>query len=251
MASLVAYSESDSSSSDEDAGPCKRQRVGDAPTWTRNFAHVDGNWPSYVYFNGAVLRKNCHLIPIVVPMTAPMRTMMEHAIEQVDKAYAGRSLELISMDDPRSRPKKDTNENPSFHLSLSRTFVLTFDQIEPFVKALRLALKYRKRQRVGFQGHRILINDERTRLFAAIPVIQGKAEVCHIIACVDRVMVEFGLEPYYANPVPHVSVASTPVVPDENAVETKASTPPPVVYHDCSVVAVTIGNKHYQIPLLR
>ncbi|KDO29846.1 hypothetical protein SPRG_19728 [Saprolegnia parasitica CBS 223.65] len=235
---LVAYSES--SSSDEDEAPAKRQRVAPPIAWTRTFAHVDGNWPSYVYF--------------AVPLTPAMEAMKTFAMTMTDAAYPKHALGLVPLDEKRSKvlPKdSDGDEDPSsLHLSLSRTFVLRYEQIEPFVQALRIALKYRKRQRIGLQGHRILINDEKTRLFAATPVVRGKLEICHIIACVDRCMRQFDLAPYYSDPIPHVSVASTPIVPSVDAKVEMEMAPPPMVLVDCDAVAVTIGNKQFHIPLL-
>ncbi|EQC25019.1 hypothetical protein SDRG_17096 [Saprolegnia diclina VS20] len=237
---LVAYSES-SSSSDEDEAPAKRQRVAPPIAWTRTFAHVDGNWPSYVYF--------------AVPLTPAMEAMKTFAMTMADAAYPKHTLGLVPLGDPRSKGAKGNDgdgdqDSSSLHLSLSRTFVLRYEQIEPFVQALRVALKYRKRTRVVLQGHRILVNDEKTRLFAATPLVRGKPEICHIIACVDRCMRQFDLPPYYSDPIPHVSVASTPFVPSVEAEVAIEITPPPMVLIDCDAVAVTIGNKQFHIPLL-
>ncbi|OQR94620.1 hypothetical protein THRCLA_22222 [Thraustotheca clavata] len=229
MNALVEYS---SSSEEEEELVTKKRKIEreEEHIWIRNFAHVDGNWPSYVYFK--------------VEMTNAMETMIKFSMEQTEKSFTT-ILNLVRMDDPRAT--KD--EFDGFHLSLSRTFVLKYDQIQFFVKELTAKLKYRKRLRIGLRGHQVLINDERTRLFSTIPVISGVQEMCHVIECVDRCMVQFGLSPYYANPIPHVSVASTVIAPEEKAIELEARAPP-TVFVDCNEVSVTIGNKYYSIPLL-
>ncbi|KAF0698478.1 Aste57867_10901 [Aphanomyces stellatus] len=231
MSALVSYSDSDDvSSSDEDAcSPVKkRQKKDDTPQWTRNFPHVDGNWPSYVYFK--------------VPMTSTMRTMMHAAMEDT-QARADSPLSLVQMDN-------DDDDDTSLHLSLSRTFVLKFEQIEPFVQALRLALKYRKRFRVSFHGHRVLLNDELTRLFVTIPVSSGKVDVVRVIRCVDTALARFGLQEYYADPIPHLSVASSTTILPSLCDQDDTSAPPPPVHFDFVHVHATIGNKHFSIPLL-
>ncbi|ETV68637.1 hypothetical protein, variant 2 [Aphanomyces astaci] len=191
-ATLVAYSDSgsDLESDEDDLRTKKRPRVEERSTsaaWTRTFPHVDGNWPSYVSFQ--------------VHPTKLMRKMAEYAMHQAQARAGLTDLQLVPMESP-STENSDGNDQAKaesmFHLSLSRTFVLTRAQIDPFVAALRLALRYRKRLRVSVQGLRVLINDERTRLFATVPVVSGAADVCHVIRCVDKCLAQFHREVYYA-----------------------------------------------------
>ncbi|CAK4717124.1 hypothetical protein LEN26_006492 [Aphanomyces euteiches] len=230
---LVSYSDSSVTSDDEDEDetlpPVKRHKRSSSPQWIRNFPHVDGNWPSYVYFR--------------VPMTAAMQAMTKFAMERVQR-HASTILNLVPI---------DTDEENALHLSLSRTFVLKYAQIQPFVQALRLAVKYRKSFRAGFQGHQVLINDEQTRLFVTVPVLSGKVDVCHVIRCVDVAMAQFNLQEYYSDPIPHVSVAaSTTIMPTlrESPNDREADNVPPCAYVDLTHIHATIGNKHFSIPLL-
>ncbi|ETW07260.1 hypothetical protein H310_01824 [Aphanomyces invadans] len=197
MATLVAYSDSGESESDEDGAvhTKKRQRVeqtADEVRWIRSFPHVDGNWPSYISFQ--------------VHPSKLMREMADYAMQLAQTRAAPMDLRLVPIESPYSEPSKESDVDSTggvFHLSLSRTFVLKRAEIDPFIRALRLALRYRKRLRVGVQGLRVLVNDERTRLFVTVPVVAGAADVCHVIRCVDKCMQQFDLAVYYAVRRPH------------------------------------------------
>ncbi|ETV68638.1 hypothetical protein, variant 3 [Aphanomyces astaci] len=165
-ATLVAYSDSgsDLESDEDDLRTKKRPRVEERSTsaaWTRTFPHVDGNWPSYVSFQGTylpapsvrrhALSLTCSCVHISVHPTKLMRKMAEYAMHQAQARAGLTDLQLVPMESP-STENSDGNDQAKaesmFHLSLSRTFVLTRAQIDPFVAALRLALRYRKRYSV-------------------------------------------------------------------------------------------------------
>lgn len=106
---------------DQNAGAKrKREHEGSRPQWKRVFPHVDGQWPSHVR--------------IGIPLDEPVRRHVDGIIAGARK-IVGEEVAVIPIVD------EDVGE---LHLSLSRPFVLTHDQIRPFVDALRSALKWRK-----------------------------------------------------------------------------------------------------------
>ncbi len=65
---------------------------------------------------------------------------------------------------------------------------------------------------------RYLVNDLRDRAFLALLLDEHSRSGLRLrqwIAGVDRVFGQFGLAPYYENPLPHVSVAWTSALPSE------------------------------------
>ncbi|XP_050745102.1 U6 snRNA phosphodiesterase 1 isoform X2 [Drosophila biarmipes] len=104
----------------------------------RSFKHERGNWATYVY----------------VPAAA--------CADQLEEFQAEAIAHL--------KPHVELQANDSLHLSLSRTVVLQYHQIDEFSRSLQTALN----SSVGFtatlQGLRIYTNEERTRTFIAAPL---------------------------------------------------------------------------------
>jgi len=102
------------------------------------------------------------------------------------------------------------HEEEQLHMSLSRPFVLQRHQITPFVSQLTRALQQSMQHgafTVGLGACGLLGNDDCSRLFAALFVTRNAQRLVALIRAVDTALASFGLQPYYANPVPHVSVA--------------------------------------------
>lgn len=149
----------------------KRKRGSEVP-WVRAFAHVDGNWPSHVHVSigdDAELRALCARV-----ISGAQQTIVD---------TGGSDSALVPMDD--------------YHLSLSRPFVLQYDQIGAFVDELRAALKWRRRFVVALSGGTVLVNDEQTRSFLALCVSGGEKELVATVKCVDKCMKQFALPLYY------------------------------------------------------
>lgn len=163
-------SESDNVPDDGGVVGQKRKR-GPVLPWTRAFPHVDGNWPSHVN--------------ISIAGDATFHALCSTLIDRVQGIAAAGGAALVAMGDA------------DCHLSLSRPFVLTFDQIEPFVGALRAALKWRRRFFISLRGATILLNDDKTRSFLALRVRDGEQEVINTVKCVDKCMKQFSLSTYY------------------------------------------------------
>jgi hypothetical protein len=104
----------------------KRRRDADdsPPKWKRAFAHVDGNWPSHV--------------KVEITPTDEVTRLVDGVVARA-QSVIGDAFTLVPM------ARQSDDEHCGLHLSLSRPFVLEYDQIEVFVEALRAALKWRSR----------------------------------------------------------------------------------------------------------
>lgn len=107
----------------------KRKRP-DEPQWKRAFPHVDGNWPSHVRID--------------IPVTEELREMAKCAIDRAQE-LVGENVTLVPFEELRLGESSSTGSGGGLHLSLSRAFILTYDQIEGFVDSLHTALKWRQR----------------------------------------------------------------------------------------------------------
>jgi hypothetical protein len=91
--------------------------------WKRTFAHVDGNWPSHIKVN--------------IPVAGDILRLIKHVLDEA-RCVLGDALGIVSI-------LNESVDGGELHLSLSRPFVLTYDQIDEFVDKLKSALKWRTR----------------------------------------------------------------------------------------------------------
>ncbi|KAH8292979.1 hypothetical protein KR054_002169 [Drosophila jambulina] len=141
----------------------------------RTFKHERGNWASYVY----------------VPVTA--------CAEQLEEFQA----EAIAHLDPELK----LQGNESLHLSLSRTVVLQYHQIDEFSRSLQTALNSSTGFTATLQGLRIYTNEERTRTFVSAPLDAAFAEkMSAILQPIDQVMLDYRLQQFYNPASFHVSL---------------------------------------------
>ena len=130
-----SQSEAECKTADESTGDggmrsgMKRKRS-DEPQRIRAFSHVDGNWPSHVRIN--------------IPIDQELRELAREAIDRTQKVV-GKAVALVAFEELGLDKYSATSENLELHLSLSRPFVLNYDQINVFVDSLRAALKWRQR----------------------------------------------------------------------------------------------------------
>mmetsp|Transcript_20619 Transcript_20619/g.48188 ORF Transcript_20619/g.48188 Transcript_20619/m.48188 type:complete len:264 (-) Transcript_20619:1314-2105(-) len=145
----------------------------------RSFAHVDGNWPTYV----------CFPVKMVDGLAASIARVCAIARE----AFGQRKLVLIDPVD--------------FHVSLSRTFALRYHQLRPFQDLLETSLKRQRSFQGYLQGFEFYSNDDKTRSFVGLNFVTGSDVTRALVSSVDKAVVAFGHRPYYKNPRLHVSVA--------------------------------------------
>lgn len=98
------------------------------------------------------------------------------------------------------------HEIEEWHVSCSRTVAVRAPQIESLRRSLSHALRRTRTIAYGFGRWNVFVNDEKTRTFVAMEVGIGATSFLGVIRAVDASFVRHGLEPYYVDPVPHVSL---------------------------------------------
>ena len=180
------------------------ERPGDgAPTFVRQFPHVDGQWA-------------CHVLIPVAP-SPETRVLLPGALRRGERrvcASAARGAQ------GGSGAEAEDGEGPALvaigrpHISLSRTFCLRYHQLEPFHDVLRGAIEASGIGAFDLQlgpRCRFLENDTGTRTFLSIVADgPGSDRALQLIRAVDVVLERFQQEPYYADAVVHSSIASLP-----------------------------------------
>jgi hypothetical protein len=206
------------------AAAARSQGGGGLPARVRTFAHVDGDWASFVSVElsapapavAAAVRWLDGRLALVPAATA--------AAAGVDDPPAERTAGLLAAagerETPLVAPPAAALAAPAepvtapLHVSLSRTHALREHEIEPLAAALR-------REMAGSRGFSIslapplhvLASENGSRAFAAVPVRRGRASVVALIRRVDAALAAFGLERYHGDPVPHASLSSAAVEP--------------------------------------
>lgn len=171
-----------SSSSEDEVGalPCASSCLKDARNTkdhegrTRSFPHVEGDFATHVY------------VEVSVPSEA--EAMLQEAYRRLQSAFLG--LRWIE----------------ERHVSCSRTVSVRSTQKESLRRALSHALRRTKRFVCSFDGWDVYLNDDRTRTFFVLKMRLGKERFYDVIRSVDQAFRLHGLETYYSDPVPHLSV---------------------------------------------
>mmetsp|Transcript_9622 Transcript_9622/g.20509 ORF Transcript_9622/g.20509 Transcript_9622/m.20509 type:complete len:436 (+) Transcript_9622:2-1309(+) len=97
----------------------------------------------------------------------------------------------------------------SHHVSLSRTLPVKFHLVPTLLPELREKLAGSRRFELELGGLECFINDERTRTFLSVPLWRkrGLGQARGLIAAVNQAFIMHGLQPFYVDAQPHVSVA--------------------------------------------
>ncbi|KAH7479299.1 hypothetical protein PRIC1_009153 [Phytophthora ramorum] len=241
----VECHDTDGLTADGDAQVGAKRKRSDEPQWKRAFPHADGNWPSHVRID--------------ITITPELRELARETINRVQE-LVGDTVTLVPFEELGLGESSSTKGDASLHLSLSRPFVLIYDQIDGFVDSLRAALKWRQRFNITLRRALVLVNDDKTRSFLALRVGEGEQQFVQVLRCVDQCLTQFKLPTYYKNPIPHVSIASSmgeelaKLTSDqcESLLTTrqgKQQTTTSCFTAGVATVHVAIGNKHYNIPL--
>ncbi|KEP66687.1 UNVERIFIED_CONTAM: hypothetical protein HHA_269175 [Hammondia hammondi] len=114
---------------------------------------------------------------------------------------------------PQLHTTKEVVDIVDLHLSLSRTFMLQYHLIEPFLAQITTNLRQFRCFTVQLQTHLdIFSNADHSCFFAALTASPTCAShlVAPVVKCVDEIVTRFGGEPFSFRPFrPHVSLAWT------------------------------------------
>ncbi|KAL7728323.1 hypothetical protein ACLKA6_007423 [Drosophila palustris] len=141
----------------------------------RSFKHERGNWATFVY----------------VPALAAVDQLEDFQSEAIEKL-----AEHVKL-----------HANESLHLSLSKTVVLQYHQIDEFTRSLQHSLQ----SCAGFNSTlhllQVYTNEERTRTFLAVQLDAAfTAKMSALLRPVDIVMRDYRLPQFYEKPSFHVSL---------------------------------------------
>ena len=143
----------------------------------RSFAHLKGNWPTHVY----------------IPYQYELLEQLKEKVQLTLKDFS--EWKIVD----------------SFHVSLSRTFVLPYNQIQPIKSLLYESLRSENKFRIQLDPNdlRFYTNDEKTRSFLAFEINHSviKHRLLELTTKVDNVLEKYKIEKYYKHPSFHLSVA--------------------------------------------
>ena len=185
----------------------------------RSFAHVRGNWASYIYLE-----------------TIDLQDLQKSIILALEPV-----IDLTPISDP--------------HLSLSRVFTLQHHLIPHFTGGLRDNLKALKDFSLSFDGIKTFVNEEKTRTFVAAS-IRSVGSLKAVLKACDDTLIEFDKEKFYDPADFHVSLAwslgdQSKIIQDQilnKCWQDWTESGEDTVFH-VSKVNCKIGNKFFSFPL--
>ncbi|XP_060650044.1 U6 snRNA phosphodiesterase 1 isoform X1 [Drosophila nasuta] len=141
----------------------------------RSFKHERGNWATFVY----------------VPA--------DSCVEQLED-FQTEAIEMLATD-------LELQMNESLHLSLSKTVVLQYHQIDEFTKSLQQALQSCSGFNSNLHLLEVYTNEEKTRTFLAVKLDAAfTTKMTTLLQSVDLVMRDYRLPKFYEKPSFHVSL---------------------------------------------
>ncbi|OIW01092.1 hypothetical protein TanjilG_25200 [Lupinus angustifolius] len=217
-------------------------------TRVRSFPHVDGNYALHVY------------IPINI--SSPSKKELATFLKKVSCREP--TLNVVDVDVPLNILCKNDDKleqvalGREFHISLGRTVPIRVHQIDSVVSMLRQKLQTQNHYWIDFNKWEIFVNDERTRTFVSLEVVQGGlAQITKQIEAVNAIYKLHNLPEFYKDPRPHISLAWAPSdisnslkkVVDEEMKKSVAGKPLKKCIFSCkfSGIECKIGQKTYAV----
>ncbi|XP_066155114.1 U6 snRNA phosphodiesterase 1 isoform X2 [Euwallacea fornicatus] len=140
----------------------------------RSFAHERGNWATFVY----------------IPFEAKPGL-----------------LELCSYIKETMPSHLEVKISEDFHISLTKTVVLKYHWITPFMQSLKEHLGVFRKFIILLKGIKVYCNEERTRTFIGVQIKSGYDTLLSFVNVLDRCLNEFNLPCFYKDPSFHISIA--------------------------------------------
>lgn len=92
-------------------------------------------------------------------------------------------------------------------MSLTRTVILRYHWITPFVDTLKETLPQHHKFVVMLDRLTVYCNEEKTRTFIALEIKTGHDSLQKIVNTLDKCLGEYNLQKFYENPSFHISIA--------------------------------------------
>ncbi|XP_061368252.1 uncharacterized protein LOC133311252 [Gastrolobium bilobum] len=167
-------------------------------TRIRSFPHVDGDYALHVY--------------IPIDISSPSKKDLAAFLKKISSREP--SLYVVDVDLPLNLLCKNDEKleqvalGREFHISLGRTVPIRVHQIDSMVSMLRQKLQNQHRYWIDFNKWEVFVNDDYTRTFLSVEVVQGGlVEITKQIEAVNVVYKLHNLPEFYKDPRPHISIA--------------------------------------------
>lgn len=188
-------------------------------TKIRQFPHVEGNWPSYVYIE------------------------IDSKINDLSVLTADLINEISNTNNIIKYVDEDSFDG-YYHISLSKPFTLRFQEIDEFIANISESIKNISRFNLSFQGSTIFSNEDKTRYFISLYILKGTNNVIELISKIDNIMKKYNKPEYYRPSIPHSSIAYSLKELKDSDTDTVESE---LICIKC--INCKIGNKKYNFSL--
>ncbi|KAL3275219.1 hypothetical protein HHI36_019988 [Cryptolaemus montrouzieri] len=138
----------------------------------RSFQHERGNWATFIY----------------IPYQSHYQ--FNHIIDWI--------IDFV--------PEVSLNKVEDFHISLTRTVILKYHWIFPFMNTVKENTCNYSRFIAMFGDFRVYCNEERTRTFIGLEIKTGRDTLRSLVKDLDKCLLEFKLPQFYEDPSFHMSI---------------------------------------------
>lgn len=138
---------------------------------TRSFKHERGNWATLAYIK-----------------YEPSDTMISWMFSLLEEI-----------------PVKCNIYSEQFHISVTRTIILKFHWIEPFVEEVKKLCEQTHQFNLELLNLRAYTNEETTRTFLGIECFESKGILTNFVKNLNNILAEYELPPFYEDSSYHVS----------------------------------------------
>ncbi|XP_076243314.1 U6 snRNA phosphodiesterase 1 isoform X2 [Calliopsis andreniformis] len=137
----------------------------------RSFKHERGNWATLVYID-----------------YTPSESMLSWMISIMEEM-----------------PVKCNIFSEQFHISITRTLILKFHWIEPFVNEIKKLCDQTDQFPLELLNIKVYCNEEKSRTFLGIECIDSNRTLTHFVKDLNNILSEYELPPFYEDSSYHIS----------------------------------------------